>query len=447
MSWKPNFPLTNRYYENDMGILYNGNCLEVLMQFPDDSIDCVITSPPYWGLRDYGVDGQIGLEETFHTYLEQLLEIFDEVYRVLKPSGTCWVNLGDTYGGSGAGTTKNVDIEKYKQNAKESYILPGGKAKSSKLRNTKYNKSLLMIPERFAIGMIERGWVLRNKIVWHKPNAMPSSAKDRFTVDYEYIFFFTKNKKYYFKQQFEQNKSSDKTTRNPLGRNKRCVWSINTKPFKGAHFAVFPPDLPKICIETGSPKKVCSVCGKPVIKTLKPLGEKIIGSKENIYLQVEREKPYDAVERKGNVIVRDLPPLQEIKSYLNKHRKKKGYSIDKIEEIMNSQAPHHWFNGESYPTKADWLRIKEILELDDTYDQRMTTEYVKSGEKLKTQYKEVIETCMCGADFQNSIILDIFNGSGTTSVVAQELSRNWIGIELNADYCEIAKQRIGSNHE
>jgi site-specific DNA-methyltransferase (adenine-specific) len=224
-------------YETDNGILYNSDVLNALKQFPDESVDCVIMSPPYWGLRDYGVDGQIGLEE---------------VYRVLKPSGTCWVNLGDTYGGSGAGTTKNVDIEKYKQNAKESYILPGGKAKSSKLRNTKYNKSLLMIPERFAIGMIERGWILRNQIIWHKPNAMPESAKDRFTVDYEYIFFFTKNKKYYFKQQFEQNKSSDKTTRNPLGRNKRCVWSINTKPFKGAHFAVFPPEIPETCIKAGS---------------------------------------------------------------------------------------------------------------------------------------------------------------------------------------------------
>jgi len=273
VSWKDNFPKENMYFENDMGILYNGNCLEVLRQFPDDSIDCVITSPPYWGLRDYGVDGQIGLEETFYTYLEQLLEIFDEVYRVLKPSGTCWVNLGDTYGGSGAGTTKNVDIEKYKQNAKESYILPGGKAKSSKLRNTKYNKSLLMIPERFAIGMIERGWILRNQIIWHKPNAMPESVKDRFTVDFEKIFFFVKQKKYYFEQIKEPNKDKyegrrGKTIRrNKLqsamrtegfqdyygkGRNKRTVWSINTKTFKGAHFAVFPTEIPETCIKAGS---------------------------------------------------------------------------------------------------------------------------------------------------------------------------------------------------
>ena len=325
MNWKDVFPKENRYFETENGILYNGDVLNALKQFPDESVDCVITSPPYWGLRDYGVDGQIGLEETFYTYLEKLLEIFDEVYRVLKPSGTCWVNLGDTYGGSGSGTTKNVDIEKYKQNAKESYILPGGKAKSSKLRNTKYNKSLLMIPERFAIGMIEMGWVLRNKIVWHKPNAMPESVKDRFSKSYEFIYFFTKNKKYFFNQikedislsskqrykyKFDSPKYREADTKVKQEgllsykyhllehgkKNKRDVWNISTKPFKGAHFAVFPPDIPETCIKAGS--------------------------------------------NEGNVI------------------------------------------------------------------------------------------------------LDIFMGAGTTAVACEKLNRRWIGIELNPEYCEIAKQRI-----
>ena len=264
------------YFETPDGKLYCGSALEVLRALPSESVDCVVTSPPYWGLRDYGVDGQLGLEPTFEEYLEKLWQIFDEVYRVLKPTGTLWVNLGDTYGGSGAGTTKNADIEEYKRKAKESYILPNGKAVSANLRGTKYQKCLLMIPERFAIGMIERGWILRNQIIWHKPNAMPESVKDRFTVDFEKVFFFVKRKKYYFKQVIEPNKDKYNGQRGKVikrtklqsamrtegyqdyygkGRNKRTVWTIPTRPFKGAHFAVFPPEIPKTCIEAGCPPK------------------------------------------------------------------------------------------------------------------------------------------------------------------------------------------------
>lgn len=219
--------------------IYNGNALDVLKTFPDESVDMVITSPPYWALRDYGAEGQLGLESTFQEYINKLCDIFDEVKRVLKKSGSCWVNLGDAYSGSGKGV---------------------GGIKS---------KSLLQIPSRFAIEMCNRGWILRNEIIWHKPNAMPQSVRDRFTVDYEKLFFFVKSKKYYFKQQKEQMKtnhicwksirkhsrmvslnttkqndfSQDLKISKDLQRNKRSVWSINTKPFKEKHFATYPEEL------------------------------------------------------------------------------------------------------------------------------------------------------------------------------------------------------------
>lgn len=263
--------------------IYHGNCLDVLKTFPDKSIDCCITSPPYWGLRDYEHEEQLGNEQHFNEYIDKLCNIFDEVKRVLKDEGTLFVNLGDTYGGSGAGTTKYADTSKYLDNSKQSYILPNGIAKSSQFKNSNLNKSLLLIPERFAIEMLNRKWTLRNEIIWHKPNQTPQSAKDRFTVDFEKIFFFVKqSKSYYFEQQFEpytkplnrwggdklkanntsnwdegtgQNTYRERNMRpNPNGRNMRAVWSINTKPTKYAHFATYPEKLVERMIKAGCPK-------------------------------------------------------------------------------------------------------------------------------------------------------------------------------------------------
>jgi site-specific DNA-methyltransferase (adenine-specific) len=265
----------------DLNTIYTGDALEVLQTLPDNSIDCVITSPPYWGLRDYNVAGQLGQEDTPEAYIRALLVIFNEVRRVLKPGGTCFVNLGDTYAGGGAGTTKNADISDYIRKSKQSYILPNGAAKSAIFRGTDKNKSLLMTPYRFAWQMIEAGWLLRNIIVWHKPNQMPSSAKDRFTVDFEPVFFFTKKQQYYFVQQLEpytkplnrwtgdnliargqslwaagtgQKVYRNRNMRpNPNGRNMRTVWSIKTVPFKGAHFAAYPEKLVERLLLAGCP--------------------------------------------------------------------------------------------------------------------------------------------------------------------------------------------------
>jgi site-specific DNA-methyltransferase (adenine-specific) len=253
--------------------ILHGDAKNILSHFPDNCVNCCITSPPYWGLRDYEVNGQIGKESSPDMYIAALLDVFSEVDRVLKPDGTCFINLGDTYGGSGAGTTKNADIGAYLQHSKYSYMLPNSSAKSAVYRGTNKQKSLLMIPYRFAWQMVENsGWKLRNIINWHKPNQMPCSAKDRFTVDFEPVFFFSKNTQYYFDQQFEpystplnrwggvnldtaQSKSawSEQTKQNlyrnrnmrpnSKGRNMRTTWSINTQSFKGNHFAVYPEKL------------------------------------------------------------------------------------------------------------------------------------------------------------------------------------------------------------
>lgn len=268
--------------ENFLNKIINGNSLEVLKTIPDNSIDCCITSPPYWGLRDYGHEEQLGSEKHFKDFVINLSNVFDEVQRVLKPTGTCFINLGDTYAGSGSGTTKNADTSKYVENSKQVYVLPNGTSKASQFRGTAMNKSLCMIPERFAIEMIDRGWCLRNQIIWHKPNQMPSSAKDRFTVDFEKVFFFVKQPTdYYFEQQLEpyiepldrwagqmvrgnyktkteqfavQERNGRDMRPNPEGKNMRTVWSINTEPSTEAHFATYPQRLVERMLKAGCPE-------------------------------------------------------------------------------------------------------------------------------------------------------------------------------------------------
>jgi site-specific DNA-methyltransferase (adenine-specific) len=271
----------------------------MLKKLPDSSIDCCVTSPPYWALRDYGMQGQLGLEQTFQEYIARLCDVFDEIKRVLKPEGTCWVNLGDTYS-TVSGRQGKPDL--YGKQPK--FSKGADAAMPEKIRTDYPDKCLLQIPSRFAIEMTDRGWILRNEIIWHKPNCMPQSVKDRFTSDFEKIFFFVKKQKYWFETQFEPFQddaikkifernakfSGQKARRNgrqqhrgkawtsdmggggtsfvghsgyykadgtllvnPRGRNRRCVWRVPTKPFKKAHFAVYPEALIETPIKAGCP--------------------------------------------------------------------------------------------------------------------------------------------------------------------------------------------------
>lgn len=248
--------------------ILQGDAIEQMKTLPNESVDCIVTSPPYWSCRDYDIEGQLGLENTFQDYIQKLCNIFSESKKTLKSNGCLFVNIGDVYAG-GMRDINGVDISRLH-------------SKESKRKMKDYpTKSLCMIPFRFAIEMVNQGWLLRNTIIWYKRNSMPSSAKDRFTVDFEYIFFFTKNQKYYFEQQFEpylsplnrwggddliangeskwEKGTGQKFYRNrnmrpnPEGRNMRCVWNMKTVPYSGEHCAVFPPELPRRCIKAGCP--------------------------------------------------------------------------------------------------------------------------------------------------------------------------------------------------
>jgi len=298
--------------------IYHGDCLEELKKLPDESINCVMTSPPYWALRDYGVDGQLGLEPTFQEYINKLCDIFDEVKRVLKKEGTCWVNLGDSYAGSGKGAG-------YEGDKKESWNFD----KKPDVKSDIPDKCLVQIPQRFSIEMCNRGWILRNTIIWHKPNCMPSSVKDRFTVDFEYVFFFSKSKKYYFEQQLERTITKDNIIRdrdstklnNTPGRtrmggldknnydfkNKRTVWSICPKPFSEAHFAAYPEELCTTPIKAGCPEEGVVLdpflgSGTTAIACLKQ-NKQFIGielNEEYIKIANKRLKPYLEQQKLGD---------------------------------------------------------------------------------------------------------------------------------------------------
>ena len=393
--------------------IYCGEALTVLKTFPSNKIDCVITSPPYWNLRDYQTakweggdincnhvrdnkiaencntgqknlkylgsgdsiykikckkcgavrkDNQLGLEATHQDYINKLCNIFDEIKRVLKPTGTCFVNLGDTY----------VD------------------------------KELMQIPSRFAIEMSKRGWLLRNNIIWQKNNSMPFPVTDRFTVDFENIFFFTKNKQYYFEQQREpisrepikrpkfrretkKNKNlsynnqmawHSKVNRGIItGRNKRCVWRIPTKPYSGAHFAVYPPKLIETPIKAGCPEFVCSRCGF---------------IKEKIIKRTSMSKDY------------------VLKNAIQGKNRAGNLGISKSSTLLLKGGGTHYNRW-----KAE--NPDQVLGYTD---------------------------CGCGAEFIGGIVLDPFFGSGTTGVVAMNLNRNFIGIELNSNYVDLAQKRI-----
>lgn len=272
--------------------LLQGDCRDVLKTLPDGSINCCVTSPPYYGLRDYGVDGQIGMEQTPDAYVVELVAVFREVRRVLADDGTLWLNLGDSYSGSGKGPAGNLGkIHNEREIKQTSGIVPDGLKP----------KDLIGIPWRVAFALQADGWYLRQDIIWHKPNPMPESVADRCTKAHEYIFLLSKSPRYYFDADAIKEASITGDPRRPYGskgawdldgrplwqrpqgrvrksvkrgefdgktnalpdreafravtetRNKRSVWTVNTKPYKGAHFATFPPSLIRPMILAGCP--------------------------------------------------------------------------------------------------------------------------------------------------------------------------------------------------
>ena len=222
--------------ETPLTTLHQGDARDVLLTLADESVQTVVTSPPYWGLRDYGVNGQIGLEPTPELYVENMVSIFRDVRRVLRSDGTLWLNMGDSYAGSGAGGGGNR-----KGNEHGQHNAVAKKSRPSALPTHK-PKDLVGIPWRLAFALQADGWYLRCDIIWSKPNPMPESVTDRPTKAHEYIFLLTKSARYYYDAE---------AIREPQ-RNKRSVWEIPTQPYSEAHFATFPEALVRPCILAGT---------------------------------------------------------------------------------------------------------------------------------------------------------------------------------------------------
>ena len=434
-----------------------GNCLESLKKLEDKSINCCVTSPPYWGLRDYGtgsweggdpdcphkrvisdeqikkistghksmleqgeslgdnifkdsckmcgakrVDNQLGLEESPDDFVENLVQVFREVRRVLRDDGTLWLNLGDTYSSHKDCNSTEQTITKGTNYAK-AHVLERSVSRDTKklkLAGLKH-KDLIGIPWRVALALQQDGWYLRQDIIWHKPNPMPESVQDRCTKSHEYIFLLTKKKHYYYDyisikekaigERWGGNKpinmDNTKDTNNEFSgltrprnmiyadRNKRSVWSVPTKSFKGAHFATFPIDLITPCVVAGCPEKICVECDTPYIK-------------EPIYGKMVHSVEY----------------WEESLLFLDEGSE----DFDEIQKVLS-----------------------KVGDEDDSVEAEVITGY------------KTVKGCECKTDdFKKGTVLDTFGGAGTTGLVARNNNRNAILLELNPEYIEIAKERI-----
>jgi DNA modification methylase len=373
--------------------------MDGLKLIPDNEVQSIITSPPYWGLRNYHVDGQLGQEKTPEEYVENLVKVFREAKRVLRDDGTLWLNLGDSYASGGM------------SNPSSKSTLGGGKdlgaadySITRKVPNGLKPKDLVGIPWLVAFALRADGWYLRMDVVWEKRNAMPESVKDRPTKAHEYVFLMSKSERYFYDHEAIKepaicaDSGRESRQRGEFGgktkalkgreafraicatRNKRSVWTVSTKPFPGAHFATFPPDLirPMILAST-SEYGACGSCGAPAKRVIE-LGEPDLdwqracgGDKEGKYAgQAQKDYAREGAENASEVKARILAGMRE--------RRTVGWE----------------------------------------------------------------PTCNCGCDPENIIpcvVLDPFGGAGTVSLVAKELLRDSIYIDIKPEYLQMAVER------
>jgi DNA modification methylase len=367
--------------------ILHGDCRDVLAALPAASVQCCVTSPPYYGLRDYGVDGQIGLEPTPDEYVAQMVAVFREVRRVLRDDGTLWLNIGDSYAGSDASGFRAGNPEKNGGNSNRNVV---GRVYGAK------PKDLLGIPWLLAFALRADGWFLRSEIIWHKPNPMPESVRDRPTKAHETVFLLSKAARYYYdadaiaepaefqvpadrapsgdysdgsgRQDGGQHRSGGFVT--GATRNARSVWTIATQPYSGAHFATMPPDLAERCIKAGTSERgQCPHCGTPW----------------------------------GRVVERvDTGRTQKAAD---------GWDV--------GAGGHGTIHREGRSKGAAGAPVLANL----------TTGWAPS--------------CACPAhDPVPQTVLDPFGGAGTTGLVADRLQRHALLIELNATYASLARDRI-----
>lgn len=337
----------------EKNIIYNGDSESVLKTLPGCSVDCCVTSPPYFNLRDYGVDGQIGLEDTAEAYIDRLVRVFREVRRVLKDDGTLWVNIGDSYAGSGKGTAMYPQsVNGSKQGTNRGSV--GCPAIIKKLNEYK-PKDMIGIPWMLAFALRTDGWYLRQDIIWHKPNPMPESVTDRCTKSHEYIFLLSKSQRYYFDYESIQEEA------------------------------------------TGYD-----------------------GRKDTM---MKGSKKYS-----DNVVM----PNQSIQSMaMNGHERWKFKNLADKGQSPNTM---HKLSAEGYRDHIYPVRNKR-----DVWSVNLKP---FSGAHFATFPEELIKPCILAGCREGGIVLDPFMGSGTTAVVARKFDRNYIGIELNDAYIELAEKRI-----
>jgi DNA modification methylase len=398
-------------------MLHCGDVRAVLAGLPAESVQCVVTSPPYWGLRDYGVSGQLGLEGTPQEYVRAMVEVFAAVHRVLRKDGVLWLNLGDSYAGSGKGTgdTKTENRRNGSSRGVRIGSLHGESGHTSGVTPPKgwKAKDLVGIPWRVAFALQEDGWWLRSDVIWAKPNPMPESVTDRPTRSHEYLFLLTKSERYYYDaaaiaedatcgrlrgpgpmvqpgsgrndgaetgdyrvRRSVKRGAFDGKTNTLAGReafraitdtrNARSVWTITTQSYPAAHFATFPEELARRCILAGSSPKACEHCGAP--------WERV----------TEREAIHDDRPR----------PAERIRP------------------------PHGWGG------------LNE------------TGSHTQMGTRTETTGWR--STCSCeNTGSGRCIVLDPFGGSGTVAQVATGNGRDSVYIDLNPAYLDLARQRIG----
>lgn len=364
--------------------LLQGDCVDVMRTLPANSVHCVVTSPPYFGLRDYQVSGQIGLEETPEQYVAKLVDVFREVRRLLRDDGTVWLNLGDSYAAARGGDNGYNDGRTNRD-----------RRTSAGVPLTLKPKDLIGIPWRVAFALQADGWYLRQDIIWHKPNPMPESVTDRCTKAHEYVFLLTKAARYWYDAETVKENTDgapDRRLRSStfrkvqkighamssseyvetVGRNRRSVWTIATQPYSGAHFATFPPKLVEPMILAGCPAQTCPTCGAG----------------------------WKRVTEQGEFVPMRWKP-----------------GIDKTMRAQDD-AQHNGNND------------------------RSTSAMTRGGvnQKVTVGFRP---SCDCGnPDSVPGVVLDPFNGSGTTGEVAILNGRNYIGVELNPEYIELARVRL-----
>lgn len=482
--------------------IINADAIDGLRTLPDQSVQTVITSPPYWALRDYGVEGQIGLEATPEEYVARMVEVFREVRRVLRDDGTLWLNLGDSYAGSGKGASSD------KENPRETYVPDPDSPQCAipKVPRGLKSKDLVGIPWRVAFALQADGWYLRSDIIWHKPNPMPESVTDRPTKSHEYVFLLAKQARYFYDadavreantgagwershadRQGHGNGETGANVRfgnNPAGRNRRTVWEIATQPFSADLQTVHCSRVGLDVVCDGMTHIVSPNC--PVHGGLIDLLTTVVcdGRAGDLMSHIERNDTHRAQELlddcvpTGSRLALDYG-LDNLGSLLrecvhsatvhNTQNRRTGHGLSTSPACMPSeripfhtddiQALREFFelqknilSNNTLPDELDAhslaripFRNVGILSL-NTHNNCLCSFYksfTKKSDHFATFPEALVEPCIKAGSAVGDTVLDPFSGSGTVALVARRLNRSSIGIELNPKYVEIQKRRLG----